>query len=221
MKRVILAAIIAVFATSGASAATYADGAGQDFTWTNAQDGLGLFGQPFGSPTSNDMFFPFSNFNAYSADGGTTVTADTFDVDLIANEGLLFKSITLITQGDYNITGTAGQNSAEATGVLSATSIVGDPFFGSNSYNFFDDQPTDGNQTWDAETMVAIPWELPTVVTSLHVVADQEVVAISSMGGSADMTAYFEIVGIAVEIIPEPASLSLLALGGLALLRRR
>jgi hypothetical protein len=223
MKRVILAAIIAGFLSAGATADMYLDGAGMDFTWTNAQDGLGLFGQPVGTPTSNDIFFPFSNFNAHAADGTTASVSDTFEVDLHAGAGKLFASVTLITQGDYNITGMPGMNSVQADGALTAETLVGDPFFGANTYTFYDDQPTDGNEAWNASTMVELPWwddldddgeydefvELDTVVTSLHIVADQDVVTISSDGGTADMTAYFEIVGIAVEIIPEPATLSL------------
>jgi hypothetical protein len=222
MKRLILTAIIAAFMTAGASADVYAPGVGQDFSWENAEDTAGLFGQPLGFPDANEMYFPFSTFNAFSSGGDTVTVTDTFQADLIANEGLRFTQITFLTQGDYNITGTPGQNSVEAEGTLTVDSIAGDAFAGSNNYVFFDEQPTDGSIFWEADTLVAIPWELPDdlVVTSVHISAQQDVIAIST-DGTADITAFFEIVGIAVVLIPEPASLALLALGGLALVRRR
>jgi len=59
-------------------------------------------------------------------------------------------------------------------------------------------------------------------VTTLHLSVTNTLVAISDgAGGTASIQGNFVLLGIAVTVIPEPASMSLLALGGLAVLRRR
>lgn len=217
MKRALSTLVLAALMPAAAMGASYANGSGADFSWTNASDINGRFGQPLGSVSFNEMFFPNANFSASANSNQTTAVDDTFMADLIADPGLQFSSISLITRGSRTLTGLAGVNNVTAQGTLTLSDVVGDPFFGSNSYLFFDDTPPENATQWSDTTMVTIPFS--TTVTTLHIDVQQDLVAVAA-DGSAAITATFEIVGIAVTLIPEPASLSLLIAGGLVMLRR-
>lgn len=217
MKRALSTLVIAALMPTVAMGASYADGAGADFSWTNASDNFGRFGQPLGSPFFNEMFFPNASFSASASSNQTTAVDDTFTADLIADLGLQFSSISLITRGTRTLEGSPGVNHVTAIGALTLNHLVGDPFFGTNSYLFFDDVPPKSGAPWEETTMVTIPFA--TSVTTLNLQVDQDLVAVAA-DGTAAITATFEIVGIAVTLIPEPASLSLLLAGGLVVLRR-
>jgi len=204
-----------------ALAASYNDGVGKDFIWQNASDLGGNFGQPIGNASVNDIFFPGTNFNVSASSGGPTVStvSDTLTMDLIANAGLRFDTITLIGRGQYDLSGTSGAgNSVEADGTLTLNTLVGDPFLNSSSYNFFDDVTPKTAEPWQESTVITIP--LGTGVTSLNMTVDQELTALAFDGGST-INLTFQITQVAVGIIPEPSSLALIGLGGIALLRRR
>lgn len=218
VKRFLKVCAIAACVPAVALGASYLPGAGADFSYSNASDLNGGFGQPITSGVDNNIFFPFANFSA-SADGtnpNVSVT-DTLTMDLLANAGLRFDSITLITNGTRTITGSPGVNSVQADGTIDVTGLTGDPFFGTDSYTFFDDQPAAG-AAWSDSAMVTIP--LGTQVTELNLLATQDLFAIAG-DGTSQITATFEIVGVAVSLVPEPSAIALLGLGGLALLRRR
>lgn len=217
IRTVLLAGLLIVGMSVGASADTYLDGTAKDFTWTGAQDIYGSFGQPTSSPMVNQMFFPYANFVAAAPPDATD--EDTFQVDLVADAGLQFTAVSFTTRGLYTIenVGPPGSESVEASGTLTLDDVVGDPFHGTNSYTFYEETPASG-EFWTDTTTVTIPLE--TTVTTVHLTTEQILEALAA-DGTASIQATFEIVGIAVTVIPEPASLSLLALGGLAVLRRR
>lgn len=200
-----------------AMGASYGGGAGTSFTYTNAQDVNGSFGMPI--PAGDDIFFPFATFSASASGGNPNVMdSDTLDMDLQANVGLRFDQITLITNGTRTITGTPGANSVEAIGTLDILGTAGDAFVGNDGYNFFDDQPGAAGAFWSESAGIVIPFG--TQVTELHLTVSQLLNAVAT-DGTSQITATFEIVGVAISVVPEPSSMALIGLGGLALLRRR
>ena len=213
-----------VSAAAAQGAIPYADGAGMDFSWTNAEDDNGYFGQPFASGASNLIYFPLSSFLA-EADSlhQQDNVADQLRMDLFANSGLAFESVTFVARGEYEIdSAEAGSASVAASGNVMLTALAGqplDPGSDTASYSFFADSPTGGTIPWDETLMITIP--LTKAVSALHVVADQENIAIAADGTSSILT-NFQIIGIELGVgIPEPASISLLLFGGAALVCRR
>ncbi len=203
---------------------SYPDGAGMDFTWQNAEDDNGYFGMPVASTSSNLIYFPLSSFLA-EADGvqQSDTAADQLRMDITANSGLLFESVTFVAQGTYEIVaGQIGDASVEAAGNVTLSTLAGQPLDAgadSASYVFFADAPTTGSVAWGETLSVTIPFS--NVVSSLHVVADQRNTAIAADGTSSILT-NFQIIGIELGVrIPEPASLTLLLVGGLFVIRRQ
>ena len=215
VKRLLPIVIIAACVPAVAMAAAYPDGAGKDFSWTNMSDMNARFGMPLATGASNDIFFPGANFTADDP-GGVASVSDTLMADLTANSGLRFNAITFITRGTRTLTGTT--SSVSGTGMLVGTGLVGDAFNDTSSYLFTDNTPPEANTFWTDQTMITVP--LTSTVTSLHIDVTQDLVAVAG-DGTAQITATFQIVGIAVSVVPEPTSLALIGLGGLVLLRKK
>lgn len=200
--------------------ADYLPGAGADFSYSNASDLNGSFGQPITSGVDNNLFFPFANFGT-SADGSNpnTSTSDTITLDLLANTGLRFDAVGFIFNGTLTLSGAPGGNSVQSDGALTVNGLAGNPFSGSDSYTFFDDQPPAQGSAWSESLFVPIPPGAR--VSELHLSLSQGLIAIATDGG-AQITATLEIAsGISLSIIPEPSSLVLLGFGGLFFGRRR
>jgi hypothetical protein len=187
-----------------------------NFSWANGQNQTDAFGSPLAS--GDNLFFTSANFDAYSADGSTVTVDDTMDVDFTAASGKYFQSITLAVYGDYSISdaGQAGGNSVEAAFDITATKLghPGSPWADDSMF-----QQASGSANWNDSAVITTT--LP-FVTDLHLQVDGGTVAISDgEGGAANITLNVALLSVALEVVPEPASLSLLALGGLALVRRR
>lgn len=202
----------------GAVAWTNANGVAStgNFSWANGQNATDAFGSP--ANVADNLIFTSANFDAYSDDGSTVTVDDTMDVDFTAAGGKYFQSITLAVYGDFSISdaGQAGGNSVEEAFDMTATKLghPNSPFLDSSLF-----QQTSGSSIFNDSAVITTT--LP-FVTDLHLNVDGGTIAISDgEGGVANITLNVALLQVALEVVPEPASLSLLALGGLALLRHR
>lgn len=213
-------AAVALFGATSAVAGPWAQqaGASDSFTYAAGQDLNNHFGEPYVS--ADTFFFIDSNFQVQSQNGGNVTQDDTVSFDVFANAGLRFSLIRITAFGSYSSTG-PGMNSVSQSGLLSLTEI-GPP--GRAWQQQMDTNPTfpksDDNGGWSGLTTLDLSADFPDP-TAVHIDLSSDVVAITGAGGSAEINVQYEDLKIEFLLIPEPASLSLMAVGALALLRRR
>ena len=197
----------------------HANGSAANFSWVNGHNSdTNLFGDVSWYGGDN-LYFLDSNFPASAHDAKTTDTVtDTMDVDLIANPGVKFLSIAVYEYGEYTITGGSDNNvkaDLDMWGYVPGHPM--DPF----TDDFLFTAEGSGADDWSSNATLLMEFAVPDV-TQVHLRVTNTLVAASDgAGGTASITGNFMLLGIAVTVIPEPASLSLLALGSLAVLRRR
>ena len=218
-------ALVAVAVLMGAACAVQADviwanpsGSAASFTWANGHNSdTNLFGSPTCFGTDNLYFFD-SNFDPYADDGGTSAIAtDTLNVDLVANTNLKFLSVSIFEYGDYSITGGAGNSVSADLAMAGTTAHPMSPFVDGFSFG----AAGAGNGAWNEDAQLLLTMAVPDV-TSLHLEVTNTLVALSDgMGGTASISGNFVLVGISVDMIPEPTSLALIALGAVGVLWRR
>ena len=190
-----------------------------NFSWANGHNSdTNLFGN-VGWFGGDNLYFLDSNFPASAHDAKTLDTAtDTMDVDLVAKPSVKFLSIAVYEYGEYTITGGPANNvkaDLDMWGYVPGHPM--DPF----KDDFLFTAEGSGADDWTSNATLLMEFAVPDV-TQLHLTVTNTLVAASDgVGGTASITGNFMLLGIAVTVIPEPASLSLLALGRLAVLRRR
>ena len=74
------------------------------FSYSNGGDINGLFNDPF---IFGDAFFFTTSFTAGAANGASASQADTLSVDILADPGLKFGSVSVQASGSYSIDGTS------------------------------------------------------------------------------------------------------------------
>ena len=191
------------------------------FTWANGHNtNSNLFGSPTLVGGSTFQFFPTA-FTATSSNGGTHSVTDTLSVDLFALPGFQLDSIQINEGGSYALSGNQGGN-VSATGAASLTDLSLPRTFNA----FTAGNPTfpvfAGSGSWTAGAIIdlaALNGGIP--VTSAHLEFTNTLVAISVPGSTATITKTFVGLPVAITIIPAPSAAGVLALGGLALARRR
>jgi hypothetical protein len=197
------------------------NGAGTFFTWANGHNtNSNLFGSPILVAGTTFQFFPTA-FTATSSNGGTVSVTDTLSVDLQALPGYQLDSIQINEGGSYALSGNTGGNvSAAGTAVL--TDLVTPRNFGAATVG----NPTfpifSGTGSWTAGALIdlaALNGGIP--VTFAHLEFRNDLVAISVPGSTATITKTFVGLPVAITIIPAPGAATVMALGGLALARRR
>lgn len=235
------AALVTLALASGASATiNYGDFVGTNVTF-NAVSETSTFGDPeplFGAPlVSGDqlLFFP-ANFSATAAGAGDfDLTGAQLQTRITSHDALTtIDTLSINEAGDTMLAGTGTADTYTFIGiagqitVLSTTSgptvpvII--PFVGTISPGDTFTLPTDaGTTTWSGGFTVDIAAIVPNA-TDVMLSFDNNMFAYSEDGTVA--TIQKKVVGgpvIAVEVIPEPATLSMVALGlfGLALVGRR
>ena len=200
-------------------AMAYADwsGAADSFTYANGHDLYGNWGSPIWAG-GDDLWFTSMNFDNSVSTPMTSTITDTMEVDLTANAGYHFTGLQITVWGDYTITGDGGE-SVEANFGVAGLSPQG--AFPREETTFFADTVTGVATPWSSDVILSTLASGAPPVTELHVTVDGTAIAISDGNGTAHITVSYSKVKLSAITIPEPASLSLLAIGGLALIRRR
>lgn len=197
-----------------------ASGNADNFSWTDGKDDNGRFGSPF---LVGDTFLFTTSFLAESAGDQTVNDEDTVYVDLLANSGMKFSGMTVTAFGSYNITGpggvdvTANLSASENDGLMRSWNgpLATTPLFPIEIVS----GSTNGN--WDGSSVIDIESIFPEPSDNIHIEMHNNVIAFSSGTGSASINAQFQDLAIEFTLVPEPACLALVAMGGLMLACRR
>lgn len=188
-----------------------------DFTYSNGGDLNGNFGNPFVFP---NQFVFSTSFSVLASGGSSDSMGDTVSFDAVADPGLLFSGVTVTALGSYAVT---GDGSVDLETTLSMTEN------GGLARTFDDDLNTDvafpatsGQGTWNGNAVVSVTTAFPTPHNDIHFELSTALEALSGAGGSAQLNVQFESLVIELSVIPEPTSLSLVAVAaGMLLIRRR
>jgi hypothetical protein len=194
------------------------NGSAANFSWANGGSRDGRFGNPVLVAGNTFVFFP-QNFRAQSVNGGASIVGDRLEFDLFANAGFRITGISIAEFGDYGIVGEGG-SVADAGGLfvtnldtseVASSQIVttpGSPITG------------EGFGNWSGNAAVDVSNNQP-AWTRVHVVVDNDLIAISGAGGVAYIEKKVFGSGVSITIVPTPGSLALVAAGGLMAFRRR
>jgi hypothetical protein len=189
------------------------------FSWENGSNDIGLFGDPV--PVGNSLvFFPSNFFSSSNAGVIPPATHDKINVDIIADGNQNITQINIIEVGDYQINGTGPNTSVNASGTLVVTPLI------SNGASFqFAPLATNpvmpvvtGSGPWTGNASVS--YTLQNGVKKIHLTLDNILQARSDSNTSTFIEKKLT-QGIIIEIIPEPATASLLLCAAGLLLRRR
>jgi len=239
VRRVLVCGAVAAVGMLGASSAlagpwSQPNGASDSFTYANGGDLNGHFGDPIVS--ADTVFFLFSNFHVQSANGAPAgglpeFETDEVSFDVFANPGLQFSFVRVTAYGSYAATGPGG-NSVDLDAMLALTELGGNNSYdggaGDDGRNFQGGMTTvpafpqvAANGQWSGLAVVDLQFEFPVPDDAMHVSMTNDVLAFTTQDGSAEMNVQYQDFKIEFIVIPEPAGLSLMAFGALALLRRR
>jgi hypothetical protein len=196
---------------------TNSSGSAANFDWANGGSDAGLFGDPDLSGGNTFVFFPKS-FIAESVGGVIAEVSDTLTFDLIVHPGALVTGIQISEYGDYGI---LGNGSVDISSLLAAENLIipqteSAVLTTNPTMPIYPDIITNlATGEWTANGGVSLNgWK------HLRVTLSNDLIAISDLDSVA--TIQKKVVGdsVAITIIPEPATLVLLA-GGMAYLRRK
>jgi hypothetical protein len=189
------------------------------FDWDNGRNTTGLFGSP--TLVGNTFYFFPSGFVASSTNGGQVTATDTFKVDLIAHFNYKFDAISVSELGDWSI---LQGGSVDAN----ATLDILDPIHNRNTTDSMVFNPAfphvaPGTGTWTGEVHRDLTvLELGQPFTFLQLTFTNNLISITSSSGESALIRKTVVgVPVAVTIIPAPGVGAVLALAGLASLRRR
>lgn len=214
-RRMLCAAAVLVLVGSAQAFVpwTTPSGSADWFTWSDGGSDNGLFGDP--TLVSGDTFvFTPNGFRAEATGGSQEIVADRLEVDLLADDGFQFTKIRVVELGDYAVSNPGATGEAVATANLFLSNNLQFDFRDNSDNVSF----TSGNGNWQLEVEIDLsagePW------TDLELVLNNNLIAVAGPDGATFIEKKLSGSVIVVEIIPEPATLSLLGLL-LPLLRRR
>jgi hypothetical protein len=211
-KTKFLVAAIVLFVFSAAQAAVWSNPTGNAdfFDWQNGQSLYGLFGDPILVGGNTLVFFP-SMFRAESLDRETNSVSDRLEFELIAHSGFSFQNISITEYGSYGISGTG---LVQVSGALSVENLdKADTFLNSSLITDLPERPpADPNGQWQAWTHLDI---VPADWTHIKITLENNLFAISGSGSSAWIEKNVLGNAIAVQLIPEPATVAMLSIGAM------
>ncbi|MFQ5429536.1 MAG: PEP-CTERM sorting domain-containing protein [Phycisphaerae bacterium] len=215
------AVVAALVIASPAFAAPWSipSGTATNFSYSNGGDVNGLFGDPL---VSGDSFFFFaSNFQASAVNGGTDNVNDTVSFDVVANPGKQFSQMMVTAFGSYNVLGPNSSVDINATLQMVENAGLLRTFGPANLVTNPPFPVTSGNNSWNGQADIDVSFVFPSPSPDIHISLSTVLDAIAGIGGSAEGNLQFQSLEIQLITIPEPASLALVALGGIALIARR
>ena len=189
-------------------------GSADYFDWINGQSIHGLFGDPQLVGGNTFLFFP-SNFRAESSNGVPDTVSDRLEFELVAHSGYNFSGINITEYGDYGVFGTGY---VQAHGNLSVENMITSEALSDILVSNPVSPIISGQGDFSAEASIAInspSW------THLRVILENNMIAISSPGSTSFIEKKILGNAIALEIVPEPASIAILSMGTLLLFRFR
>ncbi len=205
------------------------------FSWTAGGDEYGLFGNPI--VTGDDRFvFNTASMGVDASFGGTDHEEDTVSFDLHMAGGWSLTRMVVDAHGSYYVKGdSAGDKSwVNIQAGLSIVEFAAQaPFPDPRDFSagltatplpFPIEDAGVGEATqgvWGGDAEVDLSFVMPEPDDDLHVSFANILDALASATGTAQGNLTFEQVQFEIVLIPEPSTLALLAIGGLALIRRR
>jgi hypothetical protein len=195
----------------------------------------------FGAPTisGNSMRFSPTSFGANSVNGVPDITDGTLTTTIQSTAGNFIPTIQFSESGDYTLLGSGTANTRVWVGLayfvdvlevngapVTVPTLSGSGVFAplSGDYNLVNPGPTflglwTGGANIDVSAHLAAN-NISGQATRVRVTVDNQLVAVSEAGTVAFIKKK-EIGGVAITVIPSPASLALVGLGGLVAARRR
>lgn len=205
-----IVAVIVLFVFSAAQAAVFwsePNGSTDYFDWQNGQSLYGLFGDPI-LVGGNTLAFSPSIFRAESLDRETNSVSDRLEFELIAHSGFSFQNISITEYGSYGI---SGSGLVQVSGALSVENLdTTDTLNSSLITDLPERPPADPNGQWQAWTQLDI---VPAGWTHIKITLENNLFAISGSGSSAWIEKNVLGNAIAVQLIPEPATVAMLSIG--------
>ncbi len=200
---------------------------GEHFTYSNYSDPSGFFG-PEGLLPTGVFYFQWLDFNVDTAVENPDQQTGTVSFDVEADSGWSFGLLNVWAEGTFAVDGSVEQgNYARVDAEFAVTELDGlerewrDELIMTPNLPFTEDDEAATGGFWSGEREydLTVP---PDVSTQLHIELAMDVIAETGGGGSASVD-FMPGSGLLMTIgtVPEPNSLSLLALGGWAALRRR
>lgn len=212
-------------------------GISEDQTTENPLLQIPLFGTP--TISGNSLRFSPTSFGATSVNGAPDITDGTLGTTIVANPGNFIPAIQFNESGDYSLLG-AGTSATrvrvglaffvdvlEVNGVAATVpTLSGTGTFNplSGSFDLVSPGPTFLG-LWNGGANINVNAHLAAngftgQATKVRVVIDNQLVAESELG-TISYIKKKEIGGVAITVVPAPASLALVGLGGLIAGRRR
>jgi len=219
----VLGAVVVLASSGSAQAGPWANpsGSAANFSYSNGQDLNGYFGEPL--VWGDTFYFTAANFVVNAQNGGTQAIADTVSFDIQLNPDFALSLIRVRAFGSYNVQGQDSYVDFNAFG--SVTELGGShrtfsgPILPDPPVSF----PIYGNNNgqYSVSALVDVSYVLPPIHDSLHLSFSNNLLAYAAPGGNAVLDLRYQDLVFEVTLIPEPATLGLLVIPAVAVLRRR
>ncbi len=241
-------AVLAFALPADAAQINYGDFMGNTVNFLQVTEDSGTDPTPlYGAPSvfGDTLDFNPISFNAGATGaGGVDITDGTMSLMMTSKPGNFIDQVLFDEAGDVTLAGFGGIGTfasvsanffveiQEVDGVGIGSILIQAPMIFTPSGGTYD-QATDGgggplfNSAWSGSLLVDLTQALidnniPHVngVTKISVVFDNTLVALSE-NGTSSFIAKKDVGGVGITVVPEPATIGLLALGGVCLLGRR
>jgi hypothetical protein len=202
-------------------------GSSDHFTYSNGGDLNGFFGNPL---VQNDSFiFNATTFMAYAEGDGINpqqvTQGDTASVDVLANPGSTFTQMRVTAVGSYVL-----DRAASWVDVAASLSITENDSLFRNwteslqttpPFPIFGSDQSFVMGAWSGQATVAVEVVFPEPSSNMHISLSNLLTAFAAADGIAQIDAQYQALEIQLFTVPEPATLMLLSLSALVLIRRR